>query len=271
MLLRPQVGELAHEELVYCTGDSTVGEAVGVLLHHRARGLVVTDRDGMPIGSLGEADILAAEWPSTGALGLDYVRGLEIEGLMAHRLPTIDVTAPLRIAAERMREENSMRLIVVERGKPVAMLTVADLLSYLGRTADGQVPRVVADAMSRAVPIVRAGETIAAAARALARGLFPLVVLDERDRPVGVVSSFDVLRTYSFNVEAEAVADVMRPFGTVRPGTPLRHAAQVLLREGVDGLPVAGNRRHGLPVGVVTTSDVVAALLSRGPGYDVRL
>ena len=165
-----------------------------------------------------------------------------------------------------------MRLIVVERGKPVAMVTVADLLSYLGRTDDGQVPRVVADAMSRAVPIVRAGETIAAAARALARGLFPLVVLDERDRAVGMVSSFDVVRTYSFNVEAEAVADVMRPFRTVRPGTPLRHAAQVLLREGVDGLPVAGsNRRLGLPVGVVTTSDIVAALLRRVPEYDFHL
>jgi CBS domain-containing protein len=272
MLLRPQVGELAHEELVYCTGDSTVGEAVGVLVDRRARGLVVTDREGMPIGSLGEADILAADWPSTGAPGLEYVRGLEIEGLMAHRLPTIDVTAPLRIAAERMREESSMRLIVVERGKPVAMLTVVDLLAYLGRTDDRQMPRLVADAMSRAVPIVRGGETITAAARALARGLFPLIVLDDRDRAVGVVSSFDVLRTYSFNVAAETVADVMRPFRAVRPGTPLRHAAQLLLREGVDGVPVAdSSRRHGLPLGVVTTSDIVAALLRRGPGYDVRL
>jgi CBS domain-containing protein len=272
MLLRPQVRELVHEELVYCSGDSTVGEAVGVLLDHRARGLVVTNRNGMPIGSLGEADILAAEWPSSGALGLDYVRRLEIEKLMARKLPTIDVSAPLWIAAERMREENSMRLIVVERGKPVAMLTIADLLAYLGRNDDGIAARVVGDAMSRAVPIVRARETIGAAARALARGLFPLVVLDEQDRPVGVVTSFDVIRTYSFNVAAAVVADVMRPFRPVRPGTPLRHAAEVLLREGVDGLPVAAsNRGRGLPVGVVTSSDIVAALLRRGPEHEFVL
>jgi CBS domain-containing protein len=55
---------------------------------------------------------------------------------------------------------------------------------------------------------------------------------------------------------------MLRRVDAVTPQQPLEYAAALLLRGGLNQLPVID---HGMPVGVITRSDVASALAHAGP------
>jgi acetoin utilization protein AcuB len=67
-------------------------------------------------------------------------QGLRVADLMTESVVTIGADAPLKRAANLMRGRNIGCLVVVERGKPVGIVTTSDLLELLGRGALRPVP-----------------------------------------------------------------------------------------------------------------------------------
>ncbi|HET7344029.1 MAG TPA: CBS domain-containing protein [Methylomirabilota bacterium] len=91
-----------------------------------------------------------------------------------------------------------------------------------------------------------------------------LPVVDEHARLVGMVTTDDALGTgRHVPSDRDVVADVMSaPPVSIAPTAPLTDAMRLMADRSLGALPVV---KHGLVVGILTQSDVVAALAHRWP------
>jgi CBS domain-containing protein len=155
----------------------------------------------------------------------------------------------------------------------------------------------VLDAMTREVVILRASDTLRSAMDTMLHNkISGAPVLDADSNLVGVLSETDLLwkeaglptdhwiippialpildavlawrDNVTFGEEvrrvlALKVADAMsKDVATIRPSATLQEAAQLMLRRNVNRLPVVEENDHCSLIGIVTRSDVVAALAS---------
>jgi CBS domain-containing protein len=146
---------------------------------------------------------------------------------------------------------------------------------------------VVADVMTEEVFAVRAETSLATVARVLSeQRISGLPVIDEDNRPIGVISKTDLLdpdrprsgrvgRTlyYRFadggveeigdqsSINDGIVAHLMSPFVlSVSPDTPLEDAIRLMVVEDVHRLVVCDEKRR--LVGLVTAMDVLRAMVA---------
>ncbi|MEB2836662.1 MAG: CBS domain-containing protein [Desulfurococcales archaeon] len=125
----------------------------------------------------------------------------------------------------------------------------------------------VADAMSRWVVAVRSGDSIREAAKAMHEaGVGSVMVLDEAGRLVGVFTERDLVRAVAEGAPLDAPVDeyMTREVASVRPGTPILEAGDLMIRLGVRHLPVLDD--DGRLVGVISLRDVCQRLLGEPSG-----
>ena len=257
------VRDLMHPGLITCPPDTTLGQ-VAVLLHrHRIHALVVADADGNPLGILSDADLLAGEWLSEEPAGLETMRKMSAGTLMSAPAATIEAGVPARDAAARMHAEQLHRLIVVENGKAVGIISVGDFVVGIVRLSAGR--RIVADVMSRGIVTCLDSTPLAAAARAMTeRRSRSIVVVNTTGRPLGVITGFDLL-TIDEDRLNQTVAQIMHAPITIRPGASLREAADLMLKHHVHRLLVVNpDRPDAMPLGLISTFDIVAEMAQPG-------
>ena len=89
-----------------------------------------------------------------------------------------------------------------------------------------------------------------------------LVVVDERQRPRGVVTAAHLLRAAKYrskdNLETATVLDVSTPCGSLPDSATLRAAASVFVSQDKNHLAIINDR--GAVVGMLTASDVLNAV-----------
>jgi CBS domain-containing protein len=91
------------------------------------------------------------------------------------------------------------------------------------------------------------------------RGIGAALVVNEDGRAVGVLSRSDALRAVLAGTDEAPVRDVMSPAViAVRPDADARQAAVLMVRCGVQRVFVM--EEDGVPVGVVSTTDLLRAL-----------
>jgi CBS domain-containing protein len=269
--MRPIVEDLMHEGLITCSESTLLGDAARLLVEHQVHAIVVTDGRGTPAGVLSDVDLLSGEWLAMTPEELETMRYMTAGDLMTYPIVTIDVTAPVRIAAERMQEENVSRLVVTVQGKPVGVLSVSDLVASLATKPTGR--SSVADVMTRAIVVALPDTPVGAGARAMTQfDSRALVVADQAGTVVGIVTGRDLVPLYEYDVEGKTLADLMHPPVTVRPDVSLRRAADLMLFHEVFQLVVVDPRHPGgTPLGIVSTSDIVAEMAEVGSVWRVGL
>jgi CBS domain-containing protein len=129
---------------------------------------------------------------------------------------------------------------------------------------------LVADVMASPPVVVRTYDTLwRAMDRFTATGLRHLVVLDEADAVVGVLDDRlvaaewvgDALRMHRTTIGQVLLADRDRA-ASIHRDTPVHQAAQALLRQRADALPVIGD--DGRVAGLVTAVDLLRAVVAVG-------
>jgi CBS domain-containing protein len=124
------------------------------------------------------------------------------------------------------------------------------------------------DLMSRCVVVVSKDASLSEAADVLARaGVTGVPVVDESGRCVGVLSKTDIVMPHKLN--GELVTDYM----TKNPVTVLPHAtihelARLMLDERIHRVIVVDTAEH--PIGIVTNSDIVAAVVHATENHDAN-
>ncbi len=167
-----------------------------------------------------------------------------------------------------------------EAGTPDGLPPELGFAALAAQSAYGQAlrdpvrkPAVLArDIMSVPVHVVTPDTTLAAAwALMKARKFRHLPVINGERRLVGIVSDRDLLRSSSVLDAAAPAISQQQPIAaimtasvlTATPTTDVRELAGVMLTERISALPVLDHDRR--PVGIVTISDLLRAVVARAP------
>lgn len=260
-----RVRDLMHAGLVTCDPALSVGEVATLLMEHRVHALVVME-SGRAAGVVSDTDLLAGEWLATDDESLAIMRTLTARDLMTGPPETVDADADVTEAAGLLRGRHLGRLIVMDGESPAGVISTSDLVRSLGRLPAR--PRTVREVMSRAVLVCREDTTVAEAARAMHdRRVRSLVVADRTGRAVGVVTGHDLLGVYDGAIPT-TVAELMHDPITVSADASLREAANLLLAREIHRLLVVDKDDPlGMPLGIFSTTDVVAEMAQPGSAW----
>jgi CBS domain-containing protein len=116
------VKHIMSRDIISVKNNASVIEAVSVMVENDIGSVVVT-KDGEPVGILTERDIMKRCCPERLCN-----QNLKVEKIMSTPLVTIDANASLGEAATLMMDKNIRRLLVVEKGKIVGIITQKDVL-----------------------------------------------------------------------------------------------------------------------------------------------
>lgn len=166
-------------------------------------------------------------------------------------------------AAQRMRHEEIRRLLVVENGRPVGVISVSDFISELASKAAVKREKV-SDVMSDAYLVCRDKTSITAAAKAMAdSGWRSIVVVDALGKPLGVFSGLDLLACCDLeNIpDSYLVTDAMHAPLKIDMNASLQEAAKLMINDHHHRvLVIDPDQPDSLPLGVISSFDIVSEM-----------
>lgn len=119
---------------------------------------------------------------------------------MTSSVVTLDTGASVREAAETMARRRIGCIVVVEKDKPVGMVTERDILEKVVAPGLDSATIKMREIMSYPLISVQPDESIIKAARTMRREKVRRLVVLENDKLVGVVTERDLLRAAAFHV-----------------------------------------------------------------------
>ena len=120
---KTQAGEIPP--FVAVTTDQKVRDAIALLHAHGVSQLPVVDGSEEVVGSVGERGLLKS------AIDNPHLMGSEISEVMEAPFPSVGTTDPVGQAVELLSGEAAQAITVSDGGRPVGIVTRADLLESL--------------------------------------------------------------------------------------------------------------------------------------------
>jgi predicted transcriptional regulator len=263
------VADLMKYGLITCRPEARPAEVARLLLSHRIHAVVVCEHGGPPLGVISDTDIISGEWLAADDRSLRTLRHMTARELMSTPVWTIDSLALAEEAIARLREKEVHRLVVLKNGQACGVLSVSDIVAWLGRQGVGR--KTVGEVMSRGLVVCRADSPLASLARAMTeRRSRSVVVVGPRGEPLGVVTGVDLLAAWPGGADGQTAADLMRPPITIAPQASLPEAADLMLKYHIHRLVVVDSALpEAMPLGVISTSDIMAEMAAPGSAWEV--
>ncbi len=262
------VGDCMRNRINRLSRTSTISSAIGTLIKYKIGGLLVMDEDQPPAGVVSTTNIVAAYYAS---MPLDS----PLEHIMTSPPLFCKTGDPLASALETMKDSQVYRLFVKDSGdgSVVGALAYPDIVgllyefcssckrSLLNRKNDSAglgIERVhIGDCMTRGVESVTAGETLNQVLETLARHhMGAILVTDDADRGVGVISKTDLILAYNHAVSLDtAAAEIMTtPIRFCRENDTVEEAIRRMIFSDVHRLFVRGSEGDDI-IGVFSLTD----------------
>jgi len=221
-------------------------------------GLLVVDDDARPVGVVTRSDLLMlgrAIRGADGSLSNKLNERLSARDLFTADPVSISGAATLREAAQLMIKREVHRLIVVKGTEPVGVLSVSDLLCAV---ADSRIETPLSELASDTIAHVAPSDRIAYAMdRLQAAGVRGVVVMLD-GWPVGAFTQAEALAAQDAGDEAVVEHWMNAALVCMPEETPLHRAAA---QAAATHAPMIVSLRERTPVGVVTATDMLYALL----------
>jgi CBS domain-containing protein len=264
--MKKLVRDLMHPGLLTCRPDATLGQVSVLLTQHHVHALIVTDRDGRPIGIISDYDLLAGEWLSEDSQSLSTMRNITAGELMSAPIDTIEANMSLGEAAHLLIEKDINRLMVTDKGIPTGVISTSDFVSSIA-LEEKPLRHTVADVMSDAILVCRDKTPLTSAARTMTQaGWRSVLVVDAKGKPEGVVSGKDLLPYVQNGVDEKlTVKDIMHPALTIDIHARLREAADLMIQKHYHRLVVIDQSDpQAFPLGIISSFDIVAEMAKPG-------
>lgn len=185
---------------------------------------------------------------------------MRVNQIMSSPVVTLDKDQPLSNAIDLMQRNEISRLVVLQAGKIVGMITEKDVARELGSSAAYRLPpgRMHVSNVMASNPITVAPDVMAkrVAEIMLDHDVSGLPVVEGEDL-TGIVTKLDFAKVCS-GYEEVYVGQVMQASPrTISPGDRVIHARRLLFDENLIGLPVVEGDKL---VGIVTMRNVAMKL-----------
>ena len=118
-----KVAEVMTSEVITVGADEKARKVAMLMDKHGVGCVIVTDAYGRPIGIITERDLISRVMAK--GLNADEVMCREI---MSSPLITIEPQAPITVAMNKMAKNKIRRLVVLDKGKLVGIVTERDIL-----------------------------------------------------------------------------------------------------------------------------------------------
>jgi CBS domain-containing membrane protein len=244
----------------------TAAAAARLLIDHKYGCLPVV-QDGSVIGIVTEADFLAAVVGKLAAHKETPRHDAPVNYYMSEPVHAVQLTDNLLEAQATMQRHRVTGLAVVDdQGVLRGALSRTDLLRVRGRGDGPAADRELLSLPNQRVETVTRGavftvrpttKIVSAAGRMLRRGVHRLFVIDDQRRPVGLVSTTDLmLAVRDFELDAPVATYASSPIFSIAADETIEHAMTLIDVAAVSGVIV----RDGVwPVGFFTQEEALAA------------
>jgi CBS domain-containing protein len=151
--------------------------------------------------------------------------------------------------------------------QPVGVISISDLVANLAESTPGRAS--VAEVMSQGIVVCLDGTPLRAVARAMTeRRSRSVVVVNHTGRPLGVVTGVDLLPYIENGAFDQKVSALMHSPITIHPTASLHEAAELMVKHHIHRLVVINpDHPDGMPLGLISTSDIVAEMAAPGSAW----
>jgi CBS domain-containing protein len=204
---------------------ATLAGAEAIMTEHNVSALPVVNGEGRLVGILRRADLLRVGREGAGRRPDDANLSLPdapVSGEMSQDVPTLGLDGTLSEAARVMVSGRTHRVVVVEDGAPVGIVTTLDLIRAIEEKRDNH---PVSEYMSSPVFTVRAEEPVSLAVERLARARVTGLVVVEDGWPVGVFTESEALASADLPRHTPVEEAMSSRLLALQPGTRLHRAA----------------------------------------------
>jgi CBS domain-containing protein len=261
------INDLMHKGLITCSPDTSLGQVAAILSEQQIHALVVAEQEDHPLGIISDFDLLAGEWLSVDEESLNTMRKLTARDLMTSPIETVELNTSASETAKRMAGKNIHRMLVIEAGKPVGVISISDFVAGIAEQ-EAIKRKTVGDVMSDTFLVCREDNTVLSAARTMTQsGWRSIIVVNSRGELQGVITGHDLLPLAGSNVDENLkVSELMsRNLITIDISSSLQEAADLMIQ----------NHRHrvivvdksdpkSFPLGVISSFDIVAEMARPG-------
>jgi CBS domain-containing protein len=258
---------------------NTLYDARNTMLRYNISRVIVA-KNSRPLGIITEKDIARFLYRNVSTRRLEEIM---LEEVMTEKLITVEEETDLQKCARLMLDKEISSLVVVDKGKLKGIFTKSDLVNTYARYYAGK--HLVSDFMTRRVHTVSPDETTHMVLLLMANNRVSRVIVTRNRKPVGIITSRDLLPlsplfgpdTYEIVRKAfksHKRGEVLIPSGisavflardvmkydpiTICKESDLADAAQIMVRNGISGLPVV-DAKNDL-AGIITKTDIIAAM-----------
>lgn len=161
-----RAADVMVRNVITISPEGTVGEVADLLLAHRISALPIADADGKVVGLISEGDLLRRSEIGTErhrtqwlkwikfqkTLAIDFVKShsRRVSDVMTRHVISVEPDTPLDEVATILEENGIKRVLVMDNGKLVGILTRANLVQALAAAYKKIEPRRADDSAIRA-------------------------------------------------------------------------------------------------------------------------
>lgn len=247
-----KVEHIMSKDIASVCPGSTVVSAAKIMASKNLSCLVVSD-NGMPLGIVTETDLLKKGV----ADGHDFCR-MRVEQIMSSPVRSVPPDLSVMEAGCIMEAEDIRRLLVLDDGRSVGIVTQTDMVRVL---ASYSLSKEVSQIMSSDVAVVTPSATVKEAAQLMASEDISCVVALTGKTVAGIFTERDLLKrvvALKRNPARTKLKRVMSsPVVTVCSDCSVLSAWKVLERTGIRRLVVMDDE---ILVGVITQTDILRAI-----------
>ena len=246
------VGDVMSEMIVTISSGSTVASAAKEMSANGISCLIVLD-DRRLSGIVTETDVL-----KKAVTAVHNFKKIKVKQIMSSPVRSVPHNLSVVEASRIMEVENIRRLVVLEEGKPVGIITQTDMVRVL---ASYTLSKEVSEIMTTNTVVIPSSVSAQEAAELMASHDISCLVVRDSDTITGIFTERDLLkRVVALNQNPTRITmkQVMSdPVVTIPASYSLLSATKLMERVGVRRLVV---EEHETLLGIITQTDILRAL-----------